>query len=252
MIARTLVFICSTGSPFKSNTLSTMSTSTCHDRKRSIHSTNQTPYRSAVDYDTEEDLREAMLFFIRDVDDENGGSGVDCSTQLTALLDDIRDGHPVQKVARTTELLAELGAGYDWVLPKFDQENTLPLTVQDEMKRLTVLKSYMIVDSKREEAFDLITQFAARTFDAPLAMISFVDLGRAFMVSTHGGEKFGWQDLINVPRDFSLCSRKYYFSWISRKIESLCYTNVGCLSRFINLLNISCFLFFSRCHYEQR
>ena len=176
-------------------------------RKRSVHSTNQTPHRSVVDYDTEEQLREAMLSFISDVEGESNGS---CSAQLSALLGEIHDGQPVQKVIRSGELQAELACGYDWVVAKFDEETSNPQSVQEEMQRLQVLKSYLIMDTKREEAFDRITQLASRIFDVPVAMVTLVDLGRQFYLSTHGFEKYGFADLRDIPRNFAFCSRKLY------------------------------------------
>lgn len=174
-------------------------------RKRSMHSTNQSPFRSVVDFDTEEQLREAMLSFISDVDGENNGS---CSAQLSALLGEINDGQPIQKVVRSGELQAELACGYDWVVPKFDEETQNPQSVRDELQRLQVLKSYLIMDAKREEAFDRITQLASRIFDVPVAMVSLVDLGRQFYLSTHGFEKYGLADLRDIPRNLAFCSRK--------------------------------------------
>ena len=114
----------------------------------------------------------------------------------------------VSCVIRSGELQAELGAGYDWVVPKFDEETCHPQSVHDEMQRLQVLKSYLIMDAKREEAFDRITQLTSRIFDVPVAMVTLVDLGRQFYLSTHGFEKYGLADLRDIPRDFAFCSRK--------------------------------------------
>jgi hypothetical protein len=55
---------------------------------------NQGPYRSVVDYDTEEQLFEALMLFLDDEVDHNQS----CSAQMTSLLSEIRDGEPVQKV----------------------------------------------------------------------------------------------------------------------------------------------------------
>jgi hypothetical protein len=176
-------------------------------RKRSVHSTNPTPYRSVVDYDTDEQLREAMLSFLSDIEDENTGS---CSAQLTALLGDIQDGQPVQKVVRSADLQAELSSICDWVFPTFDSETTNPQTVHDEFVRIQNLKSYWILDSKREEAFDRITQLASRIFDVPVAMVTLVDLGRQFYMSTHGFDKYGLEDLRDIKRDDAFCTRKSY------------------------------------------
>ena len=189
------------------NGASTSSSEGGGSRKRSAHSTNPSQYRSVVDFDTEDELRDAMLTFLSDVDGDLNGS---CSAQLSALLGEIQDGQPVQKVVRSGELQAELACGYDWVLPTFDEETQNPQTVQDELQRLQVMKSYLVVDSKRDEAFDRITQLATRIFDVSVSMISLVDLGRQYYMSTHGLDKYGLQDLNNIPRNMSFCARKLY------------------------------------------
>jgi hypothetical protein len=173
-------------------------------RKRSVYSTNQGPNRSVVDYDNDDELREAMLSFINDAYDMNSNS---CSAQLTALLGEIHEGQPVQKVVRTQELQTELASGYDWILPKHDPETTHPQSLQEELQRLQVLKSYLIVDSQREEAFERITQLASRIFDVAVSTVTLVDLGRQFYMSNHGFEKFGIRDLRDLPRKFAFCAR---------------------------------------------
>jgi hypothetical protein len=111
-------------------------------------------------------------------------------------------------VARTGELQTELSSGFDWVLPTFDVETTTPQSLHDELKRLQVLKTYLVLDSKREEAFERITQLASRIFDVPLSMVSLVDLGRQFFMSNHGFKNFGLEEVRDLPRKFSFCSRK--------------------------------------------
>lgn len=63
-------------------------------RKRSALSTNEGPYRSVVDYDTEEQLFEALMLFLDDEVEHNQS----CSAQMTSLLSEIREGEPVQTV----------------------------------------------------------------------------------------------------------------------------------------------------------
>lgn len=74
---------------------SASSSSSDRRRYRSAASTNQGSYRSVVDYDTEEQLFEALMLFLDD-DVEHNQS---CSAQMTSLLTDIRGGEPVQKVS---------------------------------------------------------------------------------------------------------------------------------------------------------
>ena len=107
------------------------------------------------------------------------------------------------KVARTGELLSEVAESLDWVLPRFDPESTEAQSMKEEIKRLQVLKSYLVLDAKREAAFERITALAARIFDVPIALVSLVDLGRQWFVSTSGlGETR------ETHRKFAFCSRK--------------------------------------------
>lgn len=100
------------------------------------------------------------------------------------------------------------------MLPAFDAETTNPQLLEDELKRLQVLKTYLVLDSKREEAFDRITQLASRIFDVPLSMVSLVDLGRQFFMSNHGFKAFGLEEARDFPRKFAFCSRKLYAVWV--------------------------------------
>lgn len=62
-------------------------------RKRSASSSNNSgPNRSVTDYDTEEQLHKAMLAV------EEG-----CSADLSAMLAEIQEGQPVQKVGSIKE-----------------------------------------------------------------------------------------------------------------------------------------------------
>lgn len=107
------------------------------------------------------------------------------------------------KVARTDELQSELADNLDWVLPRFDPDTTEAQSMKEELKRLQVLKSYLVLDAKREEAFERITALAARIFDVPIALVSLVDLGRQWFMSNRGlGETR------ETHRKFAFCSRK--------------------------------------------
>jgi hypothetical protein len=71
-------------------------------------------------------------------------------------------------VARTSEEQWALTDYLDWVLPYYDPETTEEAYMDEEIKRLQVVKSYLLLDAKREHAFDRITALAARIFDAPI------------------------------------------------------------------------------------
>jgi GAF domain-containing protein len=89
----------------------------------------------------------------------------------------------------------------DWKLPVFDTNTTKTQTLECEVERLVALRSYNILVSEREEVFDRITNLAAEVFNAPIAIINLVDLGRTWFLSGHGtGDHKG------SPRSVSFCS----------------------------------------------
>lgn len=105
-------------------------------------------------------------------------------------------------MARTGPDQAMLAEQLDWVLPSFDETTTHAQTLESEVQRLAVLKSYLLLDAPREEAFERITSLAARIFAVPIALITLIDLGREFMVGGYGS---GARD---VERKWAFCSRK--------------------------------------------
>jgi CheY-like chemotaxis protein/GAF domain-containing protein len=74
----------------------------------------------------------------------------------------------------------------DWVLENYDRETTEPQTLNDELQRLLVLKSYLVLDDNRKQSFERITGLASRMFKCPMALISLVDLGRQWFLSNRG------------------------------------------------------------------
>jgi len=63
---------------------------------------------------------------------------------------------------------------------------TCPPTPQNELARLTALRSYGILDTASEGAFDDITRLAALICDAPIAVVNFIDSGRQWFKSEIG------------------------------------------------------------------
>lgn len=95
----------------------------------------------------------------------------------------------------------ELKEDWDWVLTNYDVGTTLPQSISQELHRLQVLKSYLILDKDREEAFDRLTNMASRVFDCPIALVSLVDLGRQWLMSNHG-----LGDVRETPRSLAFCA----------------------------------------------
>src|ERR1022692_3899655 len=75
----------------------------------------------------------------------------------------------------------------------------LPLP-KNEDARLENLRSYRILDTPPEQAFDDLTRLAAFVCGTPIALISLIDLNRQWFKSA-----VGW-DVREIPRDVSFCT----------------------------------------------
>ena len=71
----------------------------------------------------------------------------------------------------------------------------------NETQRLVALRSYGVLDTPPEAAFDDITRIAAAVCGTPTALISFVTDERQWFKSTVGAG-----DLRETPRDLSVCA----------------------------------------------
>jgi CheY-like chemotaxis protein/signal transduction histidine kinase len=89
----------------------------------------------------------------------------------------------------------------DWVLTNYNAEISQTQTLEEELRRLQVLKSYLILDSEREPSFERLTGLAARMFRVPIALVSLVDLGRQWFMSNRG-----LGDVRETPRKFAFCA----------------------------------------------
>jgi len=75
-----------------------------------------------------------------------------------------------------------------WVLDNCSPD-TLPQTLDAEMRRLLVLRSYLLLDTKEDTeamGFDAITRLASRMLDCPIAVVSLSDMDRLWFLSQHG------------------------------------------------------------------
>lgn len=74
--------------------------------------------------------------------------------------------------------------GYiDWHTPHLCPLSSHPQSLNEEVKRLMLLKEYSILDSDHEEKFERITALASRVFDVPICLVSLVDIGRQWFMS---------------------------------------------------------------------
>jgi GAF domain-containing protein len=70
----------------------------------------------------------------------------------------------------------------------------------NETQRLAALHALLILDTPPEQRFDRITEFAAREFDAPIALISLLDENRQWFKSKVG------LDVCETSRDLAFCA----------------------------------------------
>ncbi|BCM89784.1 cyclic di-GMP phosphodiesterase response regulator RpfG [Abditibacteriota bacterium] len=76
---------------------------------------------------------------------------------------------------------------------------TAPLP-SNEVQRLQALRSYHILDTPPEVAFDRITSMAARLFDVPIALVSLVDADRQWFKACFGMDNY------QTDRKLSFCA----------------------------------------------
>jgi hypothetical protein len=74
------------------------------------------------------------------------------------------------------------------------------LDKQQEAERLQMLRSYEILDTPPDGAFDRVTALAARFFNVPIALVSLVDEDRIWFKSRYGLEAN------QIPRSPGLCA----------------------------------------------
>jgi len=102
---------------------------------------------------------------------------------------------------RSTAMLKSTGENLDWVLTNYDLKNSEPQSLEEELNRLQALRSYLLLDSEREEQFERLTALASRVMDVPIALVSLVDLGRQWFMSNRG-----LGDVRETPRSSAFCS----------------------------------------------
>ena len=147
------------------------------------------PNRTVNDFQSAAELRQALrsMDVKRSADGERNVSfmhPVLQSQQIGGLVSSISEGEGSTASGELNELKS--GQNLDWILENYDEKTTEVQTLGGELRRLQVLKSYLILDSERQDSFERITALAGRMFKCPMALISFVDLGRQWFMSNRG------------------------------------------------------------------
>ena len=157
--------------------------------------TGERQNRSVNDFKSASELKEALLCpGVR----ASYSSPVETGCLLSShdLLQETDFSHDVDTIR-----MEDVDKKIDWVLERRNSQTTKEQDVDQELKRLLVLQSFLVLDTCRKQAFDEITENAANLFHCPIALISLVDLGRQWFFSSHGlGE------VRETPRKVSFCS----------------------------------------------
>ena len=90
----------------------------------------------------------------------------------------------------------------DWIIRGVDEDTSRTQSVEEEARRLQILKKYCILDSGREEIFDKLMESARLHFNVPWAGVSIIDMGRRFMKSMMNDD-LGLKD---KPRKDTFCA----------------------------------------------
>lgn len=159
----------------------------------------ETCSRSVNDFSTAEELKRALLSC------QAQGSRRDSLSDETAWLfsknDRVLKALLEAPLDNTNDGMSHVrDKNMDWVLENFDAATTEQQTLDHELRRLLVLKSFLILDANPKESFDNITARAQETFQVPMCMISLVDLGRQWFLSRQG------LDVPETPRNISFCT----------------------------------------------
>lgn len=88
-----------------------------------------------------------------------------------------------------------------WEVPNLDKNTSNKQDIDVEYERLKVLRSYGILETPRDPRFERITALASRIFSVPIALVSFVDMGRQWFLSNRG-----LGDVRETPRDVAFCA----------------------------------------------
>jgi len=89
-----------------------------------------------------------------------------------------------------------------WKIPNLDTATSEPQTMEEEIKRLTALQSYFILDAETSHEFDRLTEMAAKVFGVPFATIAMMDLGRQYLLTATGIPGINGME---TPRQMTIC-----------------------------------------------
>mmetsp|Transcript_29583 Transcript_29583/g.54170 ORF Transcript_29583/g.54170 Transcript_29583/m.54170 type:complete len:1093 (-) Transcript_29583:158-3436(-) len=159
------------------------------------------------DYDDDAELSESLPLRLRSavgyVDETDLRTALENSPHINAAPPRLASKEDIQMGLSTFTDLDSLAPTHccDWQTPKLDLATSHPHTMEDEVKRLMELKEYAMLDTEHDEKFERITALASRIFEAPICLVSLVDIGRQWFKSNRGlGE------VRETTREYSFCA----------------------------------------------
>jgi len=170
------------------------------EEKNQVPATAQTTTcRSVNEFETSEDLRRALLSNIRG--NLEGNPHKEYVKYVKYSSSDNATSRSNKQEKMMTVDMALVDQELDWVLQNFDPTTTRAQSVERELRRLLVLKSYLILDEKPKLYLDRLTKLAQCKFNCPTSFIGLMDLGRQWLLSTQG-----LGDMTEAPRKSTFCA----------------------------------------------
>jgi hypothetical protein len=91
----------------------------------------------------------------------------------------------------------------DWYISDYDPATCDAPNIDTELGRLKVLKKYKILDQERQDCYERAASVCCRVFDAPVAFVNLIDLGRVWILGSAGVPLHMARD---SPRKTSFCA----------------------------------------------
>ena len=134
--------------------------------------------RSVADYDTPDALREALQSM-----QQKPNAPVASSIPTGYVETPIAGSETIDSVGIFVD---DLGSNLDWVVDKYDKDTSFARDLEEELRRLAVLKSYRLIGSGRNPAYERLISMVGRVMKCPMAQVSVIDLGRTHILASRG------------------------------------------------------------------
>ena len=159
-----------------------------------------------MDFDSERKLRRALTYnlavsFKKSHAHTKGTFSIPEDIQAGSNYDQASDDDFDSDLDDALQAENKLDPNFDWVVTNLDAASSVEQTLEEELKRLLILKSYLILDAQPENSFERLTSLACRIWDVPISNVTLVDLGRSWFMSNRG-----LGQIKEVPRNTAFCA----------------------------------------------